>query len=345
MNKQLKKWSRPAGLASVLILISLFAGCAPKYVAEDGRLVQLQRAEFMPRPYELKYNKARVAITITDKTKDIGVKANLSKIFENAIEKYVAEAGAEIVSLDAGQNKELTELIGRVEQRSSRKPVSESADYAIWGVISSVELDNEYIAPEKRENGETTEPRCRYRATASGMLRIYGLAEEQIIESLNIYDTASDSKDTTNSSCLITSSIVNLIRKAAENAIDDQSTRLKNFFAPRGYISERRVCDGKNYFKITLGKNYNLEPGVKVIIYTKYTQKDPFTDEIKVEEKRIAEGEVSDLIENNFAWVTLDDEDRADKIRLGDYGKIRFEKGIFRKTIDDVQDFGEKIIN
>lgn len=329
-------------LAMAIAAMTAAMGCETTKYVHECETRTMRNAEYMPRSYELKYSKPRVAITVTDKTQEIGTQANLDNIFRTAIERYVSEVGAEFITLDAGQNRELQRLIDATQSRSSRsRPISETADYAIWAVISSVDLDSEYVAPTRRDDGSSSDPQCRYTAVVSGSLRIYDVGEKQIIDSMNIHDSVSDSRDTTSSSCLITSNIKALIARAAEDAIGGSGARLKNFFAPKAYISQRKVCEEKNLFKISMGKNFSLTKGMDVKIYSKSTVKNPFSQEVSVEERLVAEGVVVEPIETSYAWVKVGETERAEKIRLGDYAKIDFAPGI----LDKVWNFGRKIIH
>jgi hypothetical protein len=122
-----------------------------------------------------------------------------------------------------------------------------------------------------------------------------------------------------------------LVRKAAQDAINYASFEVKNFFAKKGYILEKRVLKSKIIFKISLGSSHKVEAGDKFDIIGKYEITNPITGKSEIEHRIIASGEVSGKIDPESSWVLIDNSNAINSIRLGDMVKFKYERGFFSK--------------
>ena len=119
-----------------------------------------------------------------------------------------------------------------------------------------------------------------------------------------------------------------MIRDAGKDASTALRIPLKNFFARKGYIYEKRVDGGDVILQITLGSKNGAKEGNKVEIYTIKENKNPLTDEVLLEETKIASAVITNKIRPNSSWIMVKDIKKGEKIKMGDFIKIKYSKGL-----------------
>ncbi|MBU6339831.1 MAG: hypothetical protein KGQ36_07685, partial [Rickettsiales bacterium] len=121
----------------------------------------------------------------------------------------------------------------------------------------------------------------------------------------------------------------------------DIEVDIKNFFAKKGYILEKRIYGKKAIFKISLGSLDGIKQGDQFEIIGKYENQNEITEESEVERRVIANGTITDKIDPKTSWVIIDDAKKIDSIRLGDSIKIQYKKARFVK----IKRFFRSILN
>ena len=119
------------------------------------------------------------------------------------------------------------------------------------------------------------------------------------------------------------------MRKAAEDAVNDIEVDVKNFFAKKGYILEKRVLNNKSIFKVSLGSADGIKQNDKFEVISQYESENAITNELEIERRIVATGSVSDLIDPKTSWVVIDDAKKAETLRLGDAVKMKYKKNQF----------------
>ncbi len=123
-----------------------------------------------------------------------------------------------------------------------------------------------------------------------------------------------------------------LVRKTGEDAINSIAIDLKNSFAKKGYILEKRVYKNNAIFKISLGSLDGIKQGDKFEVIGQYETENPITQESEVERRIITTGVITDKIDPKTCWVKIDDKNQENAIRLGDSVKMKYKKSFFFKV-------------
>jgi hypothetical protein len=325
----------------LLLVIITLTGCSlrPKILKElhTYQVVPLQQAEYMPDKSQLARagKKTRVAVrsSFNDQLKNKKLAAEqetlLTQMAVKSAEGYISETGAEIINLSK-QNR--------------------SADYMTELLINSITYKSDYDSSSKS---------CNYDTTSSGSLKIYKMPETRIIKSLELNGSSRFSQSmgevegepNLKFGNLLKNALVDAITSCppithnfylSQNAVADSLSKakkeLKDFFAPQGYVLEKKYKKEKNIFqiyeentifKISLGKAHHLENGDHVIFFTKHKDLNTLTNETRVEERQIARGKVTDVIGDNYAWVLVGDVNEGKKVRKGDIARVTYTKTFF----------------
>ncbi len=117
-----------------------------------------------------------------------------------------------------------------------------------------------------------------------------------------------------------------LVRQAGKEAIENAAVDIKNFFAKKGFVLEKRVLKNKTIFKISVGSADGIKTGDKFEIIGKYEIENPITGKSEIESRIIGTGEVADKIDPKSSWVLIDDSDVVNSIRLGDVVRFKYKK-------------------
>jgi hypothetical protein len=111
-----------------------------------------------------------------------------------------------------------------------------------------------------------------------------------------------------------------LVREAGADAVDEAESAIRNAFAKRGFILEKRTFDGKSIFKVNLGSEDGVKHGDKFELIGQY----------EVERRVIASGVISDKIDPKNCWIILDDKKQESVIRIGDMVKMKYSKSAMK---------------
>ena len=183
---------------------------------------------------------------------------------------------------------------------------------------------------DKKGESHYSPPRCRYSIQFEGHLKIHALPSLRVVDAIKLDESESRSHEVSNSysrSCPEYSKeqLQSLIAETGIEAINDSAIDLKNNFAPQGYVTESRLYDGKNIFKITIGEQVGVKEGQAAHVIQFFKNEDALTGEISIEELRLVSAIVSNNVGRKYAWIIIDDEEKTKRIRLGDAVKIHFE--------------------
>ena len=320
--------SKTIAIISVLCIGLLFSGCTAKRVEmsfDDFHPVSMKDADILPHRREATDNrKESVVVFGYDKSNaELTEKANIKNIVSSNLENYMANIGVDLISRGSEGSKRFREEAKLYRLMSGETGVYNGpykADYFVMGLINAIGTKSRLTTDEKKNR------RCSYTANIAGTLRVYNMLERKIVKDIRFDKSRNYSEAATNVKCPITSDIISILKQATEDAMEVSKGELLNYFTSRAYILERRAKENQNIFKVSMGKNSNLVPGDKIHIYTKSISKNRLTNAMEEEERKIAQGRVTDFVNNTFAWVSVENKEQAERIRFGDIVRVEHYK-------------------
>ncbi len=300
----------------------------------------LVKSSIMPTKAQLSGARTRVIVLgIDDSGASVAKNAQLGAAVGNKIENLLADTGVEVVDRKLANKLQkeiqLAELKGRHDYKGP-----EVADFSVSGKIITANFTKTYSAASSwvDDKGKThyTPPKCKYSVSVEATLKVHALPSLNLVDTITITDTEAKSQDLSghgynhynhNRQCppYNKAQLDSLVTAAGADAVYESKVQLKNNFAPRGYITEYRTYDGKNIFKITMGKTAGIKEDQEVDIIQMFKNEDQLTGETNIEERKLAAGSVSNIVGQKYAWIVIDDPKKAKRVRLGDTVKIRFE--------------------
>lgn len=308
----------------------------------------LSKTNFMPTKENLDGKAPKIVVFALDQnSNEVATQTGLGDSLANNVENVLGKNRlGEIVDRKAAAKLQKEIQLSEMSKTGSYKgPIV--ADYAISGAISNAGFTSKYSSGSTYYNPQSRQmvsipPKYTYSADVAGNLKIYELPSLAVIESIEFSAKKSRSEAVQQDGGISLGGLQiggkkvegtkrddSLVRKAGEDAIIDAEVSIKNFFAKKGYILEKRTLDSKAIFKISLGSDDGIKQNDKFEVSGKYESQNPITNEIEVERKIIATGSVSDLIDPKSSWVVIDDAKKAEAIRLGDAVKMKYEKSKF----------------
>lgn len=306
----------------------------------------------MPSKENLEGKAPKVAVFALDQNEnEIATQTGLGESLANNVENVLSKNHlGEIVDRKAASKLQKEIQLAEIKKTGSYKgPIV--ADYAISGAISNAGFTSKYSSGTSYYNPQSqqfvsTPPKYTYSADVAGNLKVYELPSLEVVQSIEFSGKKNRSEAVQQEGGVSLGGLQiggkkvegtkrddNLVRKAGEDAINEIEVEIKNFFAKKGYILEKRVLNDKSIFKISLGSDDGLKQDDKFEVVGQYESQNPITNEIEVERKIIATGSVSDLIDPKTSWVVIEDAKKAETIRLGDSLKIKYKKNPFASVL------------
>lgn len=323
---------------ALLIATMLSVGCAtkeePQAVNKVFRDVALKEGEILPGKDQLKQERAKIVVLETDDRFASANGSQSGEVFAIAVEKELNETASEVVdrtlSHRLSNELKLAELNGTGGYKGPQV-----AQYAIRGQINSVEYvvkKSEQLISRIFKSKDEIPARFDHKVNVEGAIKIYELPSLRLITAINVKGSASEDDSETGENKATKAA---LLKTAINYAISDQSHEIKNFFAPKGYVVERRSNGEQSMFKALIGREQGAKPGDYVVIYSpRMKETDAFVVKGQMEEVLVAEGTLADNVGDTVSWVVVDDMDSSGKVRLGDYVKVRYEgNSIFTKIL------------
>lgn len=314
---------------------TLLSGCASTGLDNLGeyKKSELPEAEKMPSQAEIENGESKVVIfEVQDGDIPEAKQARVGSALTGELEKFIDRAGAELV--DRGVAQKLKDEIRRAEMEGSTgydgPPVG---DFAVRGKISQASFGSDFTEARTwtDDDGKThrSPPQCTYNATVTANLAVYSLPSLDTAKSVQAEGSVSTSEETRNSNCNAGGD--GLLREAAQEAVQVKRDVLQNFFAPKGYVVERRALEDDNVFRVSLGEEYGAKEGADVRIFKTVESTNPLTGETTVESRKVAEGVITNQVNSDTSWVRVGEPEAANKVRMGHQVKIHYERSLFEK--------------
>jgi len=329
MNRQLSEtWliGSRAGYYKAFIpavLALLLSACATGPVKIDPYtfdVVELDEAELMPTRRELSRDKPRVAILPLDLRGQSGIEgaelANLEAALRGELETSLLDDG-KVDLLDRVLAKRLKGALEEYERAKGDTPAPfQQADYLLIGQIDTLSIDSEFKPPVTNRKGRLLPGVCIVDAEITGTLKVYDLLENGVagIEEIKGRERRSNEANGCGAPGAETSR--QLYQQASKDAADGAGDFLRQFFAPAGYIAEKR-SDGKSWtFKVTtLGSA--MADYKSVAVYERRKSKNRLTGKREAETLSLGTARITDQRGDDFVWIHTDERELADRVRLG----------------------------
>ncbi len=248
--------------------------------------------------------------------------AGLAAVASAALETLLGSGGVEVIERKlAGKLEDELKLAEMRGTGSYAGP--DVADYAIRVVMGNAGWNSTFIAASQYVNPltkktETIPASYTHSAQSAMSLKIYQLPSLKLVEQMN---TTGKVNLTTQQRAAGPGDAIPLMRGATDDGIKSKRNDVLNEFAPKGYITDKRVKDKKAIFRVQLGKNTGAKPGDPVEIWTLQKVGSSF-DEVS-----LGKGRMSDIVGNEGSWILVDDEKVAGRVRKFDYVKVKMGGG------------------
>ncbi len=293
------------------IVIFLFIiGCAPKINPNEFHPIIAQKSIIQPSPREIRY-KPNVIIFTKEKN-----------YFEKQAKQYLENLliNSKYTNI-LNRNSTIKDEIKLAEDAKATNSNLNQADYIIIENITPKTYNVKYIPPSYYKDHKGRLHKIpgyyEYKACSSGYINIYNVVPYKLIKS--IYASGCFSTTTPNYQ-----NIKNyVLLQSIYSAIDNIKYSLYKIFTPKGFIFEIRKKDDEIILHTTLGYKNGAKEYAKVNIYEKKLIKLPFSNKKIIEEVKIGEGIISNVIHQNDSWIIVKKYTQIPKI--GDYVKMNYK--------------------
>jgi len=342
---------------TIIILAALTASsCTPTISNFNAYLPQqFPKTDFMPSKELVDGKPPKVVVFEFDEGKnEVATQADLGKSITVAIENVLTQSRlAELVDrkIATKLEKEIANEITLTEmKRTGSYKGPQVADYAIYGAIGNAGFTKKYssgfVIPGKNGDFTRIPPKFTYTSDVSGNIKVYELPSMQVIANFEFAGKKSKNEEVKTDNSISFAGLEfggqkaeglnrddGLVRNAGGEAIENVSFDIKNFFAKKSFILEKRTLKNKTIFKISVGSADGIKVGDKFEVIGKYEIENAITGKNEVENRIIASGEVSDKIDPKSSWVLIDDSDAVNTIRLGDMVQFKYKRGFWSQTV------------
>lgn len=303
---------------------------------------ELQESEFAPKgelnEKSLSYTPTVALTAFTDETSNEHKDNNLSEHLRSTVQSWLSDNKLATI-VDRKKSKALEEEIKLAELKSDTSYNGPRiADLALGGSINSTNVAYNFV-----NNPVSGESSVEYIASVSATVDVYELpslvakqkielnAEKKFLEAApgsnikSIFFSFSKT-DTAAIEAAVKKNGGYFLKEAFNRAIEENKHKLYNIFSPSAYIVEKKNFGDKFIFKIYMGADKQLKPGMKVNITAKVTEVDPVTGKDIVDTIKLGSGMISDQITERFAWIIVKDPAIALKVRKWDIAQVEVKQ-------------------
>lgn len=248
--------------------------------------------------------------------------AGLAAVASSTLETILGTGGVEVIDRKLADKLEQELKLAEVRGSGSYGG-PDVADYAIRVVMGTAGWNSTFVAATQYKNpltGKIDQIPASYThsATSSMSLKVYQLPSLKLVEQM---DATGKLNLTNQQRAAFPSDAIGLMRGATDAGIKGKKNEVLNEFAPKGYITEKRVKGKEAIFRVQLGKNTGAKKGDKVEIWT--LQKVGSS----LDEVSLGTGVMTNIIGNDGSWILVDDEKVAARVRKYDYVKVKMGGG------------------
>ncbi len=302
----------------------------------------------MPSKESLEGKSPKVVVFALDENDNqVALQSQLGNTIANNVENVLAQNRlAELVDRKAATKLQKEIALAEMNKTGSYKG-PQVAEYAISGTISNADFISKYSSGStyvdpRNFNVVSVPPKFTYTASTAGNLKIYELPSLAVVEAIEFSGKKVRTENVQQKGGLSLGSLQiggeqvkgverddGLVRKAGADAVDEVQVAIKNAFAKKGYILEKRSFGKKVIFKISLGSLDGIKHGDKFEVTGQYETENPITHQSEIERRVIVSGVITDKIDPKTSWVVIVDEEKLNSVRLGDMVKIKYKKSQF----------------
>ncbi len=337
---------------AIILLTLIVSSCSPKISNFNSYLPHpLPRTSFMPSVEAVEGKLPKVVVFELDEGKNKAAKdADLGRAIVVNVENILTQNRlAELVDRKIAEKLEKEIALVEMSKTGSYKGPA-VVDYAMSGAISSAGFSKKYsagyIIPNKNGGFTKTDSKFTYTGDVAGNLKIYELPSMQVVGNIEFAGKKSRSENVKIDNNLSIGGLVefggqkaeglkkddDLVRQAGKEAVENAAVDIKNFFAKKGFILEKRVLKNKVIFKISVGSTDGIKIGDKFEVIGKYEIENAITGKSEIESRIIGGGKVADKIDPKSSWILIDDVDVVNSIRLGDVVRFKYKRSFFDRA-------------
>jgi hypothetical protein len=297
------------------------AGCAQTTIKDGGpaawSVAPMEDSDMVPASADPSRRTRVVVLASEDSPTAQG--AGLAAVASSSLEAILGSAGGvEVVErrlADRLNNElKLAEMKG-----SGSYGGPEVADYAVRVVMGNASWGSTFVPASSSKNlltGKTvnTPAGHTYSGSSTMTVRIYAVPSLKLVEQFPVEGKVTVTEQPTPAT---QANAPRLMGAATESGVKAKKNEVLNHFAPRGYITERRVKEKVSIFRVQLGKNTGARTGNTVEIVTMQKVGSVY-DEIT-----LGKGVMSDVVGNDGSWIRVDDEKVAARVKKYDYVKVK----------------------
>ncbi|REG85888.1 hypothetical protein [Marinomonas pollencensis] len=325
-----KKLFAMAGVVGAMAL----AGCTPELA--KTQLTSAPMAELAPTKQQLaeqlKGQGSKIIVAPVEYSTPNG-KFFVTEVYDDLTQR-VMKSGNTVVDRELAL-KLKDELIAAEKSGKFRTSGPSVADVALMSKIVNLNSSKSFHKARSwvDDKGERhrVEAYCSFSAKAKMYVRAYTMPSMELINTYEYEGSENFSSETTNSRCPISDTqLRSLYSETLADAVKSGSFQTLNDLAPEAYVIERRDEIGKPgesaLFRITISKKQGAVEGATVNFYHKEKQITPITNETRIQQVLIGEGEVTKDVDTTGAYVYVSDEEVINKIKIGDVAKLSHGK-------------------
>lgn len=313
---------------SVIVITSLaLFGCvssAPEL--NEAVTVSLPRAPLAPTLEEMR---TAPSIVVMEPRAGQNVHPSFATLAQQEVQRVMTNSGNDVIDRTlSGQAKaelEYAELNG--VYRTTGPKV---ADIAIMGELSRVTWSSSFTEREqykdRNDDWQTRPAYCTYSGNAEITLRAFSLPDMIPLGNYELTGRESYRDESVSSrECQRESdNIGTLMGQAVRKAISDNSHQILDDLARPFYVTERRqvgTAPRSALFHINAGLGQGAERNLSVYFYRVQENTNDFTGETRREEIKVAEGRVTDNIDQNGSYVVVSGNE-MNNIMAGDIARF-----------------------
>lgn len=281
----------------------------------------LAEADVLPSPQEVNREKPRVAILPLELLRgqtqvDNAESQALEPALRSELEAALLDSG-KVELTDRNIALRLQGALIEFEKRKGEPPKPfQQADFLIISQIDLAATENEYKGPTVNSKGRKLPGICISRAEVSGVLKVYEIAENQVQDITEITGSQRDVTEAAACKEIDNKQARQLYQKATKDAVSDTKGFFRKFFAPIGYISEKRT-NGKGWaFKVSTSGPAMAEYKT-VKIYERTLTENRLTKQFETDVLSVGEARVTNQHAEGFIWIYTTDKSVADRVKLG----------------------------
>jgi hypothetical protein len=299
--------------AAAVATLAVLAGCQSTKIPdpESWKVVELEGGAARPVPNDPS-RRTRVVVLPSEESPSAPRGANLAARATAALEQLLGGGGVEIIDRSLANRLDRELKLAEMNGTGSYGG-PEVADYVIRVKMGNAIGGSTYVQASQFKNplnGQIVNVPAGYTHNGKSLMtiEIRSLPALKLVETLQAEGSVSASQQPSPGNPIA------LVQGATDDGVRSKRSAVLNVFAPKGYISERRVHKDESIFRVQLGRNTGTKEGDTIEIW----RTNPNGDEIAV-----GKGVMSNIVGTEGSWIKVSDPKVASRVRGGDYVKVK----------------------